>query len=286
MPIASTPFKTLNGLIDNGTLPSTPRAKRTIAVKNKLEIPVRIFLLSDLANPVESIGPGNTNTLRDVNNDLLVLDKNTGAFVGVVSLADSASADNELSIKPDLFTTSDTALATGPFSTPRFVNGVPAAPTWVIVGEGSKGKIQIIEYLYWREVDGGVNVPQGSTGVTLSISRTTGTTLTESEARSVSRELGFEVSATVGVSFMSAFSLELSATMSQSITTTTSFTRTFSVTQQTTETQSVTFPGSATSDVVFHRFQLRQVFIGWKDGAQKFIINNDLPRLRTVEIKQ
>lgn len=197
----------------------------------------------------------------------VVLDQQSGAWIRSITID-----DNDLDRTVEVDTGDLINLDDQLFATPRFVNKEPAGPTPVMVGIGKTNGRVVTESLFWLG-EPGVFVPANTAFVDKAVSETVGTTLTETESKSLATELGISFTTETDLFFA-----KVSSTISASVTSTSTFTRSLAITQSQTTTVTTRFNGVPNQTSVVFVFQLVQAIGVFKDGKLESSLENKLQR--------
>jgi hypothetical protein len=260
---------TLNQFI-NGTFVSNPVGSGgRFEIDNDLDIDIQALRLngSGFAADTIDIDRNKKKSINGVRQGevFVVRGKATLAWIRTITIA-ADDLGGQASVKSrDLI-----ALDSASFDIPRVIGKVPQGPTLVMVGLGETNNRTVAESLFWQQT-ASFFVPANSTA-TETISETNGTTLTESESKTLATELGVSFTTEADIFFG-----KVSSTLSATFTSSTSFTRSFAVTQSTTRSVSTPFTNPTSDNVVMFRYQLVQRISVFKDGNLKSTLENNLP---------
>lgn len=268
----------LNSFI-NGTFVSNPVGSgASFEIDNDLGIDIQVLRMnaSGSAADTTNIDRNKKKSISGVRQGevFVVLAKDTLAWIRTITIA-ADDVGGRASVKPrDII-----ALDRANFDTPRVVGKVPQGPTPVLVGLGETNSRTVAESLFWKQT-ADVFVPANST-VTETISETNGTTLTETEERTLATEIGVSFTAESDL-----FYAKVSTTLSATFTSSSSFSRSFAVSKSTTRSVATPFTNTTSNNVVMFRYQLVQRISVFKDSNLKSTLENALPVFQLDTVKQ
>lgn len=270
-------LQTLNDFI-KGTFKSNPSGSQgSFDIDNELDIDLEALRM-DASGNVAATTKIKRKDKKSVDARLgdvfVVRSQATQAWIRSISV-DPGDLGRKLSIESsDLL-----ALDEPNFKTPLVTGRVPQGPTLVMVGVGKTNGRTVTESLFWKQT-GSFLVPANST-TTETITDTSGTTLTESQERTLSTEIGVSFTTDADLFFAS-----VSTTLSATFTSSTSFTRSFAVTKSSSTMVTTPFTNTTSDNVVMFRYQLVQRVSVFKDGDLKSTLENALPVFELDSVKQ